>query len=79
MEVALSVALGDLEVDGDVEANTRAAADVFRQAGAVVEEVDLDGTGVRSSNRSDFLRRVTLAGCIHLDAPMERKRTTLRS
>ncbi len=40
-KVALSVTLGDFEVDADVQANTRAAADVFREAGAVVEEVDL--------------------------------------
>lgn len=39
--VALSVTLGDFEVDKDVQANTRVAADVFREAGAVVEEVDL--------------------------------------
>ena len=39
--VALSVSLGDFEVDKEVEANTRIAADVFREAGAVVEEVDL--------------------------------------
>ena len=41
LKVALSVTLGDFEVDHDVQANTRAAADVFREAGAVVEEVDL--------------------------------------
>ena len=40
-KVALSVTLGDFEVDDDVQANTRTAADVFREAGAVVEEVDL--------------------------------------
>jgi Asp-tRNA(Asn)/Glu-tRNA(Gln) amidotransferase A subunit family amidase len=39
--IALSVTLGDFEVDEDIQANTRAAADVFRQAGAAVEEVDL--------------------------------------
>ena len=39
--VALSVTLGDFDVDREVEANTRLAADVFREAGAVVEEVDL--------------------------------------
>jgi Asp-tRNA(Asn)/Glu-tRNA(Gln) amidotransferase A subunit family amidase len=40
-KVALCVTLGDYEVDEDVQANTRAAAEVFRDAGAVVEEVDL--------------------------------------
>ena len=40
-KVALCVTLGDYEVDVDVQANTRAAAEVFREAGAVVEEVDL--------------------------------------
>jgi Asp-tRNA(Asn)/Glu-tRNA(Gln) amidotransferase A subunit family amidase len=40
-KIAMSVTLGDFEVDDDVQANTRAAADVFREAGAVVEEVEL--------------------------------------
>jgi aspartyl-tRNA(Asn)/glutamyl-tRNA(Gln) amidotransferase subunit A len=40
-KVALSVTLGDFDVDREVEANTRIAADAFREAGAVVEEVDL--------------------------------------
>jgi Asp-tRNA(Asn)/Glu-tRNA(Gln) amidotransferase A subunit family amidase len=40
-KVALSVTLGDFEVDQDVQANTRAAADAFREAGAIVKEVEL--------------------------------------
>lgn len=40
--IALSVTLGDFEVDEEVQTNTRAAAEAFRLAGAVVEEVDLD-------------------------------------
>jgi aspartyl-tRNA(Asn)/glutamyl-tRNA(Gln) amidotransferase subunit A len=39
--IALSVNLGDFEVDDDVRANTRAAAEGLREAGAMVEEVDL--------------------------------------
>jgi Asp-tRNA(Asn)/Glu-tRNA(Gln) amidotransferase A subunit family amidase len=40
-KVALSLTLGDFEVDRDVQAKTRAAADVFTEAGAIVREVDL--------------------------------------
>ncbi|MCC6943574.1 MAG: amidase [Thermomicrobiales bacterium] len=43
-KVALSVTLGDYLVDDDVAANTLAAADAFREAGAVVEEVELPWT-----------------------------------
>jgi aspartyl-tRNA(Asn)/glutamyl-tRNA(Gln) amidotransferase subunit A len=39
--VALSYDLGCFDVDAEVVENTRAAADVFREAGAVVEEVDV--------------------------------------
>ena len=39
--VALSFDLGCFDVDADVVANTAAAADAFREAGAVVEEVDV--------------------------------------
>jgi Asp-tRNA(Asn)/Glu-tRNA(Gln) amidotransferase A subunit family amidase len=41
MRIALSVDLGCYGIDGDVAANTRTAADVLREAGAVVEEVTL--------------------------------------
>ena len=41
LRVALSVDLGSWEVDDDVAANTRAAADALASAGAVVEEVEL--------------------------------------
>jgi aspartyl-tRNA(Asn)/glutamyl-tRNA(Gln) amidotransferase subunit A len=40
MRVGLSVTMGDWPVDEDVAANTEAAAGVFREAGAVVVEVD---------------------------------------
>jgi Asp-tRNA(Asn)/Glu-tRNA(Gln) amidotransferase A subunit family amidase len=39
--IALNVDLGGYRVDREVEANLRRAADVFREAGATVEEVDL--------------------------------------
>lgn len=39
--IALSVTLGDYPVDPDVAANTLTAAEVFREAGAMVEEVEL--------------------------------------
>jgi aspartyl-tRNA(Asn)/glutamyl-tRNA(Gln) amidotransferase subunit A len=42
MKLALVVAPGDFPIDGDVAANTRAAADALREAGAFVEEVELD-------------------------------------
>ena len=41
MRIALSVDLGCYEVDDDVVANTRAAADRLRDAGATVQEVSL--------------------------------------
>jgi Asp-tRNA(Asn)/Glu-tRNA(Gln) amidotransferase A subunit family amidase len=41
MRIALSIDLGCYEVDADVVANTRSAADRLREAGAVVEEVSL--------------------------------------
>ena len=42
MRVAYSVDLGDWPVDADVVANTRAAAEALREAGAIVDEVDVD-------------------------------------
>lgn len=39
--IAVSVRLGTFAVDDDVARNTLAAADAFREAGAVVEEVEL--------------------------------------
>ena len=41
LTAALVVAPGDWPVDPDVAANTRAAAEAFREAGATVEEVEL--------------------------------------
>src|SRR5437764_3776251 len=41
MRIALSLDLGFYAVDADVIANTRAAADRLREAGAIVEEVAL--------------------------------------
>jgi len=41
MKVALSVDLGYVPIDPEVERNTRAAADAFREMGCTVEEVDL--------------------------------------
>ncbi len=40
--IALAVTVGDVLLDDDVEANTRAFADVLRSAGAIVEEVTID-------------------------------------
>lgn len=40
-KVALSIDLGYVQVDPEVERNTRAAAEVFRKLGCKVEEVDL--------------------------------------
>jgi len=40
-KVALSLHLGDYPVEPDVAANARAAAEALRQAGAIVEEVEL--------------------------------------
>jgi aspartyl-tRNA(Asn)/glutamyl-tRNA(Gln) amidotransferase subunit A len=43
-KVALCLHLGDYPLHPDVEANTRAAADALRDAGAIVEEVELPWT-----------------------------------
>lgn len=40
-KIAVCVTLGDYIVDNDVQANTRAAADAFREAGAEVVEIEL--------------------------------------
>lgn len=40
-KIALSMDLGSFEVDPEVRANTLAAAQIFRDLGAVVEEVDI--------------------------------------
>ncbi|MCZ6719963.1 MAG: amidase [Proteobacteria bacterium] len=44
MRLALSVDYGYYAIDPDVEANTRAAAEAFKEAGAEVEEVELGWT-----------------------------------
>ena len=41
MKVALSIDLGYVPIDPEVERNTRAAADAFRELGCTVEEVEL--------------------------------------
>ena len=41
MRIALSITLGDFIVDPDVEENTRIAAEALRQAGAIVEEIEM--------------------------------------
>ncbi len=41
MRIVLSITLGDFIVDPEVEENTRAVAEALRQAGAIVEEVEL--------------------------------------
>lgn len=40
-KIALCLRLGDWPLDPDVEANTRAVAEAFREAGATVEEIEL--------------------------------------
>jgi Asp-tRNA(Asn)/Glu-tRNA(Gln) amidotransferase A subunit family amidase len=49
-KVALSIHLGDYPVEPEVVTNTYAVADALRQAGAIVEEVELGW------NRADILR-----------------------
>ncbi|MDT0197077.1 amidase [Arthrobacter sp. AB6] len=44
MRIALCVRLGNYPVAADVEANTRAVASALREAGAVVEEIELPWT-----------------------------------
>ena len=56
LRVALCVRLGDYPVDTEVEAATRAVADVLASAGALVEEVELPWTS----------RRITEIGFTHL-------------
>jgi len=54
--IALSVDLGNFAVDDDVVAHTRAAAVALREAGAIVEEVDLgwDRGQIRAAARAHF-------------------------
>ena len=44
MRIALSIDLGSWDVDEEVAANTRAAADALREAGATVDEVEIPWT-----------------------------------
>ena len=44
LRIALSIDLGSWDVDEEVAANTRAAAEALREAGAVVEEVEIPWT-----------------------------------
>jgi Asp-tRNA(Asn)/Glu-tRNA(Gln) amidotransferase A subunit family amidase len=54
--IALSIDLGSWQVDGEVAANTRAAAASLEEAGAVVEEVELPWTleRIMSAGRRHF-------------------------
>ncbi|MFI6585635.1 amidase [Embleya sp. NPDC050493] len=54
MRIALCLNLGDYRLDPDVEANTRAAAEALRAAGAIVEEVELGWT-------QDLIHRAAMA------------------
>jgi aspartyl-tRNA(Asn)/glutamyl-tRNA(Gln) amidotransferase subunit A len=45
--IALCIRLGDYPVAADVEKNTRGIADLLRDAGAVVDEIELPWTAVR--------------------------------
>ncbi|WP_037571355.1 amidase [Phaeacidiphilus oryzae] len=64
MRIALCVGLGDYEVDAEMEANTRAAAQALADAGAVVEEIELPwrradvGRAVASHFANMFARTV---------------------
>lgn len=53
MRIALCIRLGNYAVAPDVEANTRAAASALRDAGAVVEEIELPWT-TESISRTIF-------------------------
>ena len=64
--VALSLDLGYVTVDSEVERNTRAAADVFRDLGCVVDEVAL---GWHSGVLDAFLTH-TEAVCAGLSGPL---------
>ena len=57
-KIALSYNLGCFEVDDEVMANTKAAADVFRSLGATVEEVDLDWTAESYNAGMTYLRHL---------------------
>ncbi len=60
LRVALAVTLGDLAVEPEVEANTRAFAAALRDAGAVVDEVEV----------AISLERLTEAALVHFGAVM---------
>jgi len=60
LRVALAVTLGDIPVEPEVEANTRAFAEALRAAGAKVEEVTVDLS----------LERLTEAALVHYGSIM---------
>ena len=60
LRVALAVTLGDIPVEPEVEANTRAFAEALRAAGAKVEEVKVDLS----------LERLTEAALVHYGSIM---------
>ena len=60
LRVALAVTLGDIPVEPEVEANTRAFAEALRRAGAKVEEVMVDLS----------LERLTEAALVHYGSIM---------
>jgi len=60
LRIALAVTLGDIPVEDEVEANTRAFADALRAAGAKVEEVAVDLS----------LDRLTEAALVHYGSIM---------
>lgn len=81
MRIALCIRLGNYAVAPDVEANTRAAASALRDAGAVVEEIELPWT-TASISRTIFTHFGYLlgpamedetAGSVELLAPYTRR------
>jgi len=57
-KIAFSMDLGMFEVDPDVQRNTRAALDVFRDLGAMVEEVELGWRPDMLQSGLDYLEHI---------------------
>ena len=75
-KIALSMDLGYFDIDKEIVANTLAAADALREAGAIVEEVDIGWSD--EALKAGAAHYVVFSGCDHPD-PMTADQRALLS
>ena len=75
-KIALSMDLGYFDIDEEIVANTLAAADALREAGAIVEEVDIGWSD--EALKAGQAHYVVFSGCDHPD-PMTADQRALLS